>query len=123
MDDALKLYLRAIGENGGDLWVATNGVIISGRISGIEEFFVYAWNLSGEYEQIFASELEKVNEENNVRRLATGEERKDPMILFARANIYINENTMFTGCVAVDPDNIGAWGPGLLKINKSEHRE
>ncbi len=115
MDPALKVLLNLGKDHGVDIWVATNGIIVSGHTVGIVDFFDRLLTLSGmeggEFREIY-KESETIPDVKSEEH--DGEDEHSPLVMFADAKIFFNGRYLCSGPVSLDSDLIAAWGPGLM---------
>jgi hypothetical protein len=114
MDAALKVLLESITD-GVDIWVASNGIIVSGHTVGLVDFFETYLASTGMSEGTFRIKVEKkMADHKDEPKNKEGEKRDSPLVLFSDAKIFTNGRYLCSGPVALNPDLIAAWGPGLM---------
>ncbi|HZW04256.1 MAG TPA: hypothetical protein VFF68_10040 [Anaerolineaceae bacterium] len=115
MDAALRAYLLSCKNREADIWVATSGILVSGRTTSVVEFFAEAARRSGKDDkEIYRGFEEGMSAKDNAAEPGSDEQEPDPLIQFADANVFINGRFAFRTAVSVDPEKIGAWGPALM---------
>ena len=110
MDPALKIFLES--SNYSPIWVAVDGVIISGRVRGMREFFGEIILRSGQDEEAFQILLDNMLEGSPIHEEHFSETNQH--VLFDNANIFINGRFASRSPVSVDLEKVAVWGPGLF---------
>lgn len=114
MDVALKTLLETASD-GIDIWVATNGIIVSGHTVGLVNFFDRYLTLTGRAEGTFRKMIdEKMAAALDEPERKADEDQASPVVLFSNATIYANGRILCSGPMSLNADLIAAWGPGLM---------
>lgn len=115
MDVMLKILLEE-SANGIDIWVATNGIFVTGHTVGMVDFLDRYTTLRGKSEGSFRKKVDEMMAEANIEPEQTTVEKSDPqVVLFSDAKIYGFGKILFSGPVSLNADLIAAWGPGVME--------
>lgn len=115
MEKTLEMYLSSSKETGVDIWLATNGMIVSGHTVSMIDYFAAALKLQGQDLEKFTQRVNELLQEHP--DAPASEEKSSSFILFTDATVYVAGRESYQAILAVNPELVSFWGPGILEIS------